>query len=327
MSSNKVAPAAKDADTKPGGFQDFPPNTVAIKATFAEKGCTHETQDSVMTSAYRGRKLWAQWWTPKVGTGNGIGVVFLHGIHEHSSRYTHVCEQMAIAGLHVGAPDHVGHGYSEGVRGVFGSYQNLVDDTKSFIDLCRKRWGDQVNRLVLWGQSFGGQLALQTTMAHPSVVHMLLLTSAFVDVARTWDLKLMAPIAGCIASCCPGLRVVAVVSPARMSQSAEEVERYATDPRNTQGKLTANVGHESLTMMNVLKRRAADIKCPLLMMHSPLDSVCLFSAAEDLFQKVSSRDKEFQRYELFHTMLHEDGRQIVIDCMIKWILDRTDEVH
>lgn len=55
-------------------------------------------------------------------------VQVVHGLSEHLGRYRFLVTALNDAGYSVWGHDHRGHGKSQGLRGVVGPFQNLVDD-------------------------------------------------------------------------------------------------------------------------------------------------------------------------------------------------------
>src|SRR5262245_66413959 len=54
--------------------------------------------------------------------------VIAHGYGEHTVRYAHVADHLVRHGAAVSAPDHLGHGRSEGERALVERVDDLVDD-------------------------------------------------------------------------------------------------------------------------------------------------------------------------------------------------------
>ncbi len=57
-------------------------------------------------------------WEPDAGAATPGHVVISHGFGEHGERYARLAERLSAAGLKTWAPDHRGHGESEGPRTV-----------------------------------------------------------------------------------------------------------------------------------------------------------------------------------------------------------------
>src|ERR1044071_9297972 len=61
------------------------------------------------------------------------------GFGEHSGRYQNVVDCFVPMGYTIYALDHRGHGRSDGERVFVESYNEYVDDLKTFLDLVRSR--------------------------------------------------------------------------------------------------------------------------------------------------------------------------------------------
>ena len=79
----------------------------------------------------RGIRIRYRTWLPE---GVPVGVVVIaHGFAEHGGRYRHVAERLVAEGLAVRAPDHRGHGLSEGKRTSVVRFDDYVDDLTTVI--------------------------------------------------------------------------------------------------------------------------------------------------------------------------------------------------
>jgi alpha-beta hydrolase superfamily lysophospholipase len=80
--------------------------------------------------------------------------VIAHGYGEHSGRYDHVAQRLAADGAVVYAPDHHGHGRSDGEMGLVDDVESLARDLRTVIELARSNHPSLP--LVLVGHSLGG---------------------------------------------------------------------------------------------------------------------------------------------------------------------------
>src|SRR5919201_2588640 len=81
-------------------------------------------------------------------------VLLSHGASEHGGRYAWVGERLADAGYALYAPDHRGHGRSEGPRALVDRVDNAVADLHSAMELaCASHPGAPA---FLLGHSMGG---------------------------------------------------------------------------------------------------------------------------------------------------------------------------
>jgi acylglycerol lipase len=102
----------------------------------------------------RGAVAFRRWRTP--GTPSAL-VLLLHGLGEHSGQYASLAEALADAGVEVWAPDHAGHGLSEGERVLVRDIGDLVADAEALLRAARfARPGTPV---VVVGHSLGATVA------------------------------------------------------------------------------------------------------------------------------------------------------------------------
>jgi alpha-beta hydrolase superfamily lysophospholipase len=118
--------------------------------------------------------------TTWAGADPSFIVLLAHGYGEHAGRYQHVADRLVAAGAAVYAPDHVGHGRSEGERALVSDLDVPVDDLHLVAERARgehpglpvavighsmggiiatryaQRFGDEVDALVLSGPVIGG---------------------------------------------------------------------------------------------------------------------------------------------------------------------------
>src|SRR5271154_719891 len=104
---------------------------------------------------FAGDRLYYRAWRPD--TSPRGHVVLAHGFAEHSGRYGHVAAALLDAGLSVWAPDHRGHGQSEGARADIESVWAAADDLGDFVETVRQRAPQ--GQLFLVGHSMGGLIA------------------------------------------------------------------------------------------------------------------------------------------------------------------------
>lgn len=84
-------------------------------------------------------------------------VLFLHGAGEHSGHYHRMAGALNAAGIEVWAPDHIGHGLTEGERGGILGIPQLAANARVLLNIIRAaRPGLPI---VLAGHSLGGVTA------------------------------------------------------------------------------------------------------------------------------------------------------------------------
>ena len=118
----------------------------------------------------RGRIV-ARRWAPE-GAPRFV-VLLAHGYGEHSGRYVHVAQALTDDGAVVYAPDHVGHGRSEGER-VLVATGDMVADLHTLAGIASEEQPGLP--VVVIGHSMGGIIATRYVQEHGDGVAALVLS-------------------------------------------------------------------------------------------------------------------------------------------------------
>ncbi|EPS61480.1 hypothetical protein M569_13317, partial [Genlisea aurea] len=78
----------------------------------------------------RRHALFYRSWFPDSGTLKGI-LIIIHGLNEHSGRYSEFAKRLVSCNFGVYAVDWIGHGGSDGLHGYVPSLDHVVADTVS----------------------------------------------------------------------------------------------------------------------------------------------------------------------------------------------------
>ena len=232
-------------------------------------------------------------------------VVLAHGFAEHGGRYAHVAAALNAASLSVWAPDHRGHGRSQGERANIESVWAAVDDLDRFVDLVRSQAPD--GPLFLVGHSMGGLIATAYAEQHQDRLAGLVLSGALVHVAP--ELVALAE-----AEEIPDLGLADAVSrdPAVVQAYKEDPEVYLGPP--PRGFLQA------AGQVEEVRRRLAELRLPVLVMHGSADLLVSPQALRDLVAGVSSEDLTAILWPgLWHEIFNEPEKDRVIGSMVRWI--------
>ena len=103
-------------------------------------------------------------------TGNGVGVLLLHGLGGTPEELRFVAQQFSDAGVQVSCPLLRGHGGSDLLLNTT-SWQDWVQSAEQALDELRKT----CRAVIVGGQSSGAVVALQLAAAHPEKVQGLAL--------------------------------------------------------------------------------------------------------------------------------------------------------
>ena len=140
-----------------------------------------------------------------------------HGYGEHAGRYAHVAEHLVRYGGAVYAPDHLGHGRSEGERALVERIDDVVGDLHA---VARKARGEHPELpVVLIGHSMGGIIATRYAQLHGDELAALVLSGPAIGANPAIETLLaMDPI--------PDVPI----DPSTLSRDPEVGRAYAEDP-------------------------------------------------------------------------------------------------
>ena len=258
-----------------------------------------------------GRSIFWQSWTPE----RPIGVlVLVHGFGEHSGRYDHVVDRLTGLGLAVYAPDHHGHGRSQGTRAVIERLDTAVADLDALVvSAAAAHPGLPVFML---GHSMGGLIALRYAVLHQDRLTGLLLSAplAALDAAPA-PLRLVGRVLSVVA---PRTGVVAL-DPELVSRDPEVVAAYRADPLVHHGKVPARTAAEFVSGIGALPGTIGAITVPALLMFGTADRLCPPAGSEMVASRIGSGDLTVKRYDgLYHEIFNEPERDVVLDDVAAW---------
>jgi alpha-beta hydrolase superfamily lysophospholipase len=144
-------------------------------------------------------------------------VLLSHGYGEHARRYDHVAERLNAEGAVVYAPDHWGHGLSDGERALAEDLEGAVSDLHLVAELAAGEQPDLPT--VLIGHSMGGLIAARYGQRYGGELTALVLSGP--AVGGNPDIEALAqmdPI--------PDVPI----DPAALSRDPSVGEAYAADP-------------------------------------------------------------------------------------------------
>lgn len=147
------------------------------RAMLASPGDAGLTFDDVFFTSTDGTRLHG-WWLPSRSTVHGT-VLFFHGNAENISTHFANVAWLPQAGFDVFLFDYRGYGRSEGRAELAG----LLADSYSALELTVKRLAPAQDKIILFGQSLGGALAVQVAATSSFRMRLagVVIESAFSD--------------------------------------------------------------------------------------------------------------------------------------------------
>ena len=108
--------------------------------------------------------LYCQSWLPD---GKPIAVlIIVHGIAEHSGRYSNLVNYFVPKGYAVYSFDLRGHGKSDGTRSYIEHFSYYLDDLKTYFDMVSQQ--NPNAKIFLVGHSMGSTIAMAYAVEHQS---------------------------------------------------------------------------------------------------------------------------------------------------------------
>jgi acylglycerol lipase len=248
-------------------------------------------------SGPRGVDIFWQSWLPD-GAPKGV-VLLVHGLGEHSGRYTNVVHRLVPEGYAVYALDHM------------GQFRQQVVPRHSGIPT------------FLLGHSMGGLIASLHALEHAEGLSGLVLSAPAVYVGEGVSALTIA-IGKILSVVAPQVGVLPV-RPEFVSRDPVVVAAYSNDPLVFHKKTPARLAAELLRSINGLGPRLQDMQLPLLVMQGTADRLVDPKGASWFVESVSSADKTLKTYAgLYHEIFNEPEHAEVIGDLLGWLRQRTE---
>jgi alpha-beta hydrolase superfamily lysophospholipase len=248
-------------------------------------------------------------------------LVIIHGLAEHSGRYSHVADYFAGKGYAVGAFDLYGHGKSGGKKAFIQQFDRLMDDMEAFVGRAvEKAKGRDV---FLLGHSMGGGMVTRYLMdRNLNGVKGAMLSAPMVAVGSSIP-PFLITVTRILGDLVPTLPVVQLDNDT-ISRDPHVKEKYDSDPLNYRGKIQARTGTEINRFLEYVQTHMDQITLPVLIMQGSDDRLVDPAGSRQLYEKASSKDKTLKIYDgLYHEILNEPEKQQVMNDILAWMLHRN----
>jgi alpha-beta hydrolase superfamily lysophospholipase len=257
--------------------------------------------------------MFAQSWEPDK-TPKAV-VCLVHGLGEHSGRYAHVGKALSDAGFALAGFDLRGHGKSSGPRGHSPSFDALMDDIDTFIDLMSGRYSESL--CFLYGHSLGGNLVINFGLRRKTDLVGLIATGPWLKLAfqpPTSKVLLGRMMNNILA----GFSQASGLETAALSRNPAVVQAYKNDPLvhdKISARLFVNLFDTGLWALD----HAAEIRLPLLLMHSGIDRLTSAEASSQ-FAKSAGEKVTLRIWDgLYHEIHNEPEQGEVFAFMLDWM--------
>ena len=262
-----------------------------------------------------GLRIFYRSWLPDT-TARAV-VVLVHGFNAHSGQYQWVAEQLVAAGAAVFAPDLRGRGRSDGERFYVASFDEYAGDVAQMVQIAKRQQPGVP--LFLFGHSAGGVVACLYALDHQAGLAGLICESfAFRIPAPDFALAVLKG----LSHLAPHAHVLRLKNE-DFSRDPAVVQAMNEDP------LIANEVQPTLTVAAMVRaderltREFPTITLPVLILHGTADRATRPAGSQLFYDTAASTDKTLKFYDgYFHDPLHDVGREVVMDDIVKWMAAR-----
>jgi len=235
-------------------------------------------------------------------------LLLAHGYGEHAARYQHVAEALVANGATVYAPDHAGHGLSEGDRATLTDFDGIqVADLDAVADVATGAYPGLP--VVLLGHSMGGLIATRYAQLHGDRLKALILSGPALGKENPmFGLLQMDPI--------PEVPL----DPAALSRDPAVGEAYAADTLVYHGPFQRTTLESFLKSGEDAESGPGFGDLPLLYVHGTEDPLIPYALAKGVVDRLAGPDYEHHAYEgAMHEVLNETNKDEVIGAVTAFI--------
>ncbi len=263
-------------------------------------------------SAADGTPLFIQDYVP---AGADRRVLFMHGLGEHSGRYTHVANWWCARGYAVRTYDHRGHGRSGGARGHVHSELSLLEDVQQVL----ADWYAQhpsTTPPVLLGHSMGGLFAARFALEQRWPLSALILSSPALALRLNVFQQLLLRTLTTVA---PTLALSSGLNARYLSHDPEVVRAYRSDP-GVHTKINAQLLNAMLAAIACVQRDAHQLTLPTLLLVAGDDRLVDPARSRSFFDRLPAGVGTLHHYPaLYHELFNEQNAEPVFHDLARWL--------
>lgn len=234
-------------------------------------------------------------------------VLLAHGLGEHARRYDHAAERLVADGGAVYAPDHYGHGRSDGDRAIVDDLATMVEDLHAVAASASAERPGLPTALI--GHSMGGVIAARYAQLYGDELAALVLSGPPLGGNPALEALLgMDPI--------PDIPI----DPAILSRDPAVGEAYAADPLVYHGPLTLTTLQGIFAGVEAVAQGGDLGGLPTLWIHGEVDELApLEPARAAIAQLRGTRFEEKVYPQARHEVFNETNKDEVIEDVLAFL--------
>jgi alpha-beta hydrolase superfamily lysophospholipase len=279
--------------------------------------------DSGKLQTSDGLDLFWQCWSDDIPTGV---IVLIHGLAEHSSRYSETARHFAAHGWSVYACDLRGHGLSvDGHRSGrvhVDKFSDYALDVSAILNKTKEQ-NPNLPRIIL-GHSMGGLISLSYVLDHPEAFNAAVLSSPLIDThPDSKPSAVLDVLARFLARVYPRLLFPSRLDTSAVCRDPYVVRAYIDDPL-VSDKISAGWYVATTKAIAGIQGRAGDLQVPTLLMQSGADRLVDPNATAQWATNAPPGILEYLTWDgFYHEMLNEPEKDKVRARVLDWLERNT----
>lgn len=262
---------------------------------------------------FDGLSLFGQSWQPE--DQPRAVVCLVHGLGEHGGRYIHVADSLIQAGYTLISFDLRGHGKSEGPRGHTPSYEALMKDISSLLEVVNKQFPQLSS--FLYGHSLGGNLVLNHILRRQPQLKGVIVTGPWLRLS--FEPPAFKIALGKITNYIwPSFSQKSGLNTKDLSHVPEVVYAYENDPLahdNISARMFIGIYQSGQWALE----HASEFSLPLLLMHGGDDKIISVKASREFANK-KTKNCTLKIWDgLYHEIHNEPEKEEVFKFLIDWL--------
>jgi acylglycerol lipase len=241
-------------------------------------------------------------------------IILVHGIGEHSRRYTYWAELFSAEGIGFISVDLPGHGKSDGKRGQIKKYSIFGEMIDTLIEITDKTYPSVP--IFVYGHSFGGGIVLDYILRNRPGIKGAIVTSPWLRLAFEPS-RIKRSLAGLMKNIIPDLTQPTGLIVSYISHDKEVIESYKNDPL-VHDKISINLFHGAMASGRYSLTNASTLTIPLLILHGKDDLITSPEASREFAEKSSLAELKLWDGG-YHELHNEPFRKEVFSFILNWI--------
>jgi len=257
--------------------------------------------------------------TNRVTNPKGV-IIIVHGLAEYCERYNYLVEMLNQNDISAYRYDMRGHGKSGGKKGWIDNYDSYIKDLGQIVKIVKEENKDIP--IFIMGHSMGGFITAAYGIQNKNKVESIILSAP--ALKRPENAKgINGLLIKTINKIYPSYKMKNNLGKL-VSRDKRVVDKYISDPLVLK-KISIKLYYEFLIkgigwIQNNIRK--FDYNC--LIIHGKEDKIINYKSSVRFEKKIKSNDKKIIIYDnLYHEILNEKEKNIIIKDILRWVEDRT----